>query len=71
MPEGGENMASRARKNTTPRAWTEETPFTKRIAARIPLDLNDRLKAYVEGSMYTITDVVIEALKEHLTKRGY
>lgn len=63
-------MASRARKNTTPRAWTEETAFTKRIAARIPLDLNARLKAYVEGSMLTITDVVIAALHEYLKKRG-
>ena len=63
-------MASRARKNPTPRAWTEETAFTKRIAARIPLDLNARLKTYVEGSMLTITDVVIGALEEYLTKRG-
>jgi hypothetical protein len=63
-------MASRARKTPTPRMWTEETAFTKRIAARIPLDLNARLKNYVEGSMLTITDVVISALEEYLGKRG-
>ena len=63
-------MASRARKTPTPRRWTEETAFTKRIAARIPLDLNERLKAYVEPSMLTVTDVVIAALDEYLKKKG-
>ena len=63
-------MASRARKNPTPRRWTEETAFTKRIAARIPLDLNERLKAYVEPTMLTVTDVVIAALDEYLKKQG-
>lgn len=64
-------MASRARKNPTPREWTQETAFTKRIAARIPLGLNGRLKDYVEGTMLTITDVVIMSLDEYLKKRGY
>ena len=63
-------MASRARKTPTPRAWTEETSFTKRIAARIPLDLNAKLKAHVESTMLTVTDVVITALEEYFTKRG-
>lgn len=63
-------MASRARHTPTPRRWTEETAFTKRIAARIPLDLNERLKSYVEPSMLTVTDVVIAALDEYLKKKG-
>lgn len=63
-------MASRARKTPTPRMWTEETAFTKRIAARIPLDLMDRLRRYVDVTMYTVTDVVIKALEEYLDKRG-
>ena len=63
-------MVSRARKTPTPRTWTQETAFTKRIAARIPLDLNTRLKEYIDGSMLTITDVVIGALEEYLDKRG-
>lgn len=50
--------------------WTEETAFTKRIAARIPLDLMDRLRRYVDVTMYTVTDVVIKALEEYLDKRG-
>ena len=64
-------MASRARKNPTARVWTEETAFTKRIAARIPLDLMDRLRAYVDGTAMTVTDVVIGALREYLEKRGF
>lgn len=63
-------MASRARKNVTPRKWTEETPYTKRIAARIPLDLNARLKNHVESTALTVTDVVITALQEYMDKRG-
>lgn len=63
-------MASRARINVTPRAWTEETAFTKRIAARIPLELNGKLKAYVESTQLTVTDVVITALREYFEKRG-
>lgn len=63
-------MASRARKHTTPRTWTQETAFTKRIAARIPLNLNARLKDHVESTALTVTDVVIIALQEYMEKRG-
>lgn len=61
-------MTSRARKNVTKREWTQETPYTKRIAARIPLGLNAWLKNYVEGTGLTITDVVILALSEYREK---
>ena len=63
-------MASRARKYTTPRTWTQETAYTKRIAARIPLELNSRLKGLVDSSKLTVTDVVIVALQEYFEKRG-
>lgn len=41
------------------------------LHARVPLDLRDRLKAYIEASGKTITDTVIEALEKHLEKSGH
>lgn len=63
-------MASSARKTPTPRKWTEETRYTKRIAARIPLTLMRRLRRYVDANRFTVTDVVTYALTDYLNRRG-
>lgn len=61
-------MKQRARKNLTPRVWTQETAYTCRIAARIPLDLAARLRRYTEEHNSTTTDTVIRALDQYLRK---
>ena len=63
-------MKSQARKTPTPRAWSATSNGTYMLTARIPLDLMDRLRRYVDATMYTVTDVVIKALEEYLEKRG-
>lgn len=64
-------MKQRARKETPERVWTIRTEGTYMIHARAPHELRDRLKSYVDATMYTITDTVIAALEEYLEKRGY
>lgn len=64
-------MKSRARKTPTPRKWTTETAYTGRVCARIPLELRDRLRRYVDGTMLTTTEVIIDALDGYLKTRGY
>lgn len=64
-------MKNRARNNPTERTWTNETAFTSRICARIPIEQKERLKAYVEDTMLTTTDVVVAALENYLKERGY
>ena len=64
-------MKQRARKETTPRVWTAETPYTYMLTSRIPLELRDRLRRYVDVTMMTITDTVTEALDKYLSERGY
>lgn len=64
-------MRAQARKTPTPRVWTNETKFTLRICARIPLDLADRLKSYTENMSATNTDAIVGALDEYLKNRGY
>lgn len=59
------------RDNPTSRTWPNETAFTGRIAARIPLPLRDRLRAYVEDHNATTTECVIDALEKYLKERGY
>lgn len=56
--------------NPTPRTWSRTTNDTYMIGARIPLRLRDRLRAYVEESGQTITEVVIAALSDFLKQKG-
>ena len=55
----------------TPRTWPNETAYTGRIAARLPHELRDRLRAYVEEHNATTTEAVIDALEQYLKQRGY
>ena len=67
----GETMSQRARKNPTERTWPNETAYTGRVAARLPLSLRDRLRHYAETTGQTTTDCITTAVKEYLTKRGF
>ena len=64
-------MKNRARKTPTERSWTNETAFTSRICARIPIEQKERLKRYVDATMLTTTDVVVDALEKYLKERGF
>lgn len=64
-------MKQRARKNPTPRTWTVQTNDTHMLTARLPLDLRDRLRSYVDSTMMTNTDTVIAALDKYLQERGF
>ena len=64
-------MASRARKNPTPRTWPTETPYTGRVSVRLPLEVRDALRKYAEDHGKTTTDCIIAAIKDYLTERGY
>ena len=59
------------RNTPTPRSWPTETAYTGRLAARVPIRLRDRFKAYAEMTGQTTTDCLIQAIREYLDKRGY
>lgn len=50
------------RKNTTERRWRVDTKHTYLVHARIPLDLMDDLRDYVDTTGSTITDTVTNGL---------
>lgn len=63
-------MAKTARKiSPTPRTWSRTTNDTYMIGARIPLPLRDRLRAHVEATGKTITEVTIQALTDYLNEK--
>ena len=64
-------MKQRARKDVTERTWSITTNDTYMLHARVPLDLMDRLRVYVNSTMMNITDTVIAALEEYLSKRDF
>ena len=64
-------MKQRARKEPTQRTWTVQTNDTYMITARLPLDLRDRLRSYVNSTMMTNTETVISALDQYLQERGF
>lgn len=61
---------SRARDQSMNRRWTRTTPYTYMLSARIPIEIADRLRAVVDSTARSTTEVVIEALTEYLEKRG-
>lgn len=64
-------MKAKARKETTKREWTRQTNGSYMCSARLPDELAARLRSYVDASMMTITDTMIEALENYLKERGY
>lgn len=57
------------RKTPTPRTWSRTTNDTYMLGARIPLPLCARLRAYVEATGKTITEVTIQALTDYLNEK--
>lgn len=63
-------MKQKARHTTTERVWSVQTNDTYMLHARIPLDLMERLRAYVTITGATITDTTIKALDDYLKSSG-
>lgn len=61
-------MRSQARNMADKRKWTRHTPYTVMIGARVPIPIADRLRAYVERTGDSVTDVVVVALHQYLEK---
>lgn len=59
-------MRSNARDQSARRRWTRTTADTYMLSARIPNDICDKLRSYVEYTGYSITDVVVAALGAYL-----
>lgn len=59
-------MKSNARDQSKNRKWSRTTPYTYMLSARIPSELTDQLRAYVEYTGASTTDVVCRALREYL-----
>lgn len=56
-----------ARMDTTrKRVYQRRTRYTRLLSARVPLEVADRLYAYVACTGQTITDVLGEAVREYL-----
>lgn len=59
-------MKQMARDQSKARRWSRTTPDTYMLSARIPYDVVEKLRAYVEYTGATVTDVVVRALKAYL-----
>lgn len=64
-----QGMRSMARDMSGKRTWTRQNPYTTMISARVPNSLVERLRAYVDYTGDSISDVVVCGLdlylKEH------
>ena len=63
-------MRSQARDQSARRKWSRTTPDTYMLSARVPLDLRDKLREYVDYTGYSITDVVVASLRDYLKSRS-
>ena len=59
-------MRSQARDQSKRRKWTRTTQDTYMLSARIPRELTDKLRLYVDYTGDSITDVVVVALHQYL-----
>ena len=55
-----------ARDMSDRRVWSRTTPYTVMISARVPIPLADRLRSYVDSTMLSRSDVVVDAIAEYL-----
>lgn len=61
-------MRGRARDQSKRRRWTRTTPDTYMLSARIPWEITERLRAYVDRTGDSVTDVVVVAIHEYLER---
>lgn len=59
-------MRSKATDQSKRRKWSRTTCDTYMLSARIPNDLTNRLRHYVEYTGDSVTDVVVVALHQYL-----
>ena len=68
--EGGNIVKSLARDQSKNRKWTRTTPYTCMLSARVPIELSDQLRGFVDYTGATTTDVICRALREYLKQHS-
>lgn len=63
-------MSNLSRDQSKNRKWSRTTPYTYMLSARIPLDLADALRSFVDYTGVSVTDVVCKALREYLKQHS-
>lgn len=63
-------MKNMARDQSKNRKWTRTTPDTYMLSARIPYDVVEKLRAFVEYSGASVTDVVVRSLRAYLKEHS-
>lgn len=53
------------------RSWSVDTKNTRNIGVRLPRDVWRHLAQYAACHGLTVTDCVIEAIKQYLKTKGY
>ena len=59
-------MRTMARDQSSKRKWSRQTPYTCMMSARVPTWLADRVRAYVDYTDNSVSDVIVVALDEFL-----
>lgn len=57
-------MRSQARDQSHKRKWSRQTPYTCMMSARVPTWLADKVRAYVDYTGNSVSDVIVVALDE-------
>lgn len=63
-------MRTMARDQSTKRKWSRQTPYTCMMSARVPTWLADKVRAYVDYTDNSVSDVIVVALDEFLKKHS-
>lgn len=63
-------MSNLSRDQSKNRKWSRTTPYTYMLSARIPLELADALRRFVDYTGASVTDVVCRALREYLKQHS-
>ena len=59
-------MRTMARDQSSKRKWSRQTPYTCMMSARVPTWLADRVRAYVDDTDNSVSDVIVVAVDEFL-----
>lgn len=61
-------MRSQARDQSHKRKWSRQTPYTCMMSARVPTWLADKVRAYVDYTGNSVSDVIVIALDQYMNR---
>lgn len=61
-------MRSQARDQSHKRKWSRQTPYTCMMSARVPTWLADKVRAYVDYTGNSVSDVIVVALDQFMNR---